>query len=130
MPHPPKGKTMTIAWTPSRWPLSREAPIVWDLTLPGQAEKTSIAAAPSFLHSGDSQTITYTGIDFSTVSSVKFENATPLTFKVSATDPKSMNVFVPTAVTKEPGHKELIAATKDKKGKAGQIVLPLDVFKQ
>jgi hypothetical protein len=130
MPHPPKGKTMTLAWTPARWPLSREAPIVWDLTLPGQADKTPITATPSFLHSGDSQTITYTGSDFSAVTSVKFENSVSLTFKLSLDDPKSMDVFVPTAVTKEPGHKELIATAKDKKGKTSQIVLPLDVFKQ
>jgi len=130
LPHPPKGKTMTIAWTPGRWPLSQEPPMVWDLTLPGQTDKTSITASPAFLHSGDSQTITYTGSDFSAVNSVKFEGSSSLTFKVSAADPKSMDVFVPTAVTKEPGHKELIATTKDKKGKTSQIVLPLDVFKQ
>jgi hypothetical protein len=130
LPRAPKGKTITIAWTPSHWPLSREAPIVWDLTLPGQEANSSIAASPSFVYSGDSRTVTYSGVDFSSVQSVKFEGSTALTFKVAADDPKSMAVTVPSAVTKEPGHKELVAATKDKKGKTGQIVLPLDVFKQ
>ena len=41
-----------------------------------------------------------------------------------------MDVFVPSAITKDAGHKELIAITKDKKGKVGQLVLPIDIFKR
>ena len=130
MPRAPKGKTITIAWTPNQWPLSQEGPIVWDLTLPGQLVKTSIAATPSFINTGDSRTVTYTGADFSLVRSVGFENVNNLSFKVSADNPSSMEVVIPSAVTKDPGHKELTAITKDAKGKTGQLVLPIDVFKQ
>jgi hypothetical protein len=81
------------------------------------------------LNEGDSQNVTYTGSDFSTVRSVSFERSTPLTFKVSPDNPSSMDVFIPSSITKVTGHKELIATTKDKKGKAGQLILPLDVLK-
>ncbi len=131
LPHTPKGKTLTIAWkpTPNFWPLSQESPIVWDLTLPGQETKASIAAAPSHLSTGDSRTVTFSGADFSTVAGVSFENS-PLVFKVSSDDPTSMDVVIPSGVTKDAGHKELIATTKDKKGQTGQVKLPIEVFKQ
>ena len=128
--HAPKGRTLTLAWTPAKWPLSQEGPIVWDLTLPGQAAAPLIAAIPAYVYAGDSMTVTYTGSDFSNVRSVGFENSKALSFKVSAGDPHSMEVLIPTAVTGEAGHKELIAVTRDKKGKAGQLVLPIDVFKR
>ena len=130
LPRAPKGKTVTIAWTPSQGPLSQEAPIVWDLTLPGQESTPTIRPTPPFLYAGDSRTVTYTGSDFSTVQLVRFEIATSLPFKVSPDDPTSMDVFVPSAITKDAGHKELIAITKDKKGKVGQLVLPIDIFKR
>jgi hypothetical protein len=130
LPHAPKGKTLTLAWSPGRWPLSQEGPIVWDLTLPGQAAAPSIGATPAYVYAGDSMTVTYTGADFSNVKSVGFENSKALSFKVSAGDPHSMDVLIPTAVTGEAGHKELIAVTRDKKGRAGQLVLPIDVFKR
>ncbi len=130
LPSNPIGKTITIAWSPSHWPLNKEAPIAWDLTLPGSEPPAVVAPSPSFLYAGDSRTVTYTGVDFSNVQRVAFEGATSLPFKPSTDNPQSMDVVVTTAVTKEPGHKELIATTRDSKGKLSKIVLPLEIFKR
>ncbi len=130
LPWTPTGKTITLAWSPSHWPLNKEAPLAWDLTLPGKEPPAVIAPSPSFLYAGDSRTVTYTGVDFSNVQSVAFEGATSLPFKPSSDNPQSMDVVVTTSVTKEPGHKELIATTRDSKGKLGKIVLPIEIFKR
>ena len=130
LPYTPAGKSITLAWSPSHWPLNKEAPIAWDLTLPGKEPPAVVAASPSFLYAGDSRTVTYTGVDFSNVQSVAFEGATSLPFKPSADNPQSMDVVVTSAVTKEPGHKELIATTRDSKGKVSKVVLPIEIFKR
>ncbi len=130
LPKAPKGKTITISWTPSRWPLSQEAPIVWDLTIPGKEVTPSITVAPAFLYSGDSQAVKYSGVDFSTVQSVSFEGSLALPFVIGPDDPTTLSVSIPTAVTKEAGHKEFVATTKDAKGKLGHLVLPIDIFKR
>ena len=130
LPKQPKGKSITVSWTPSQWPFSQEGPIVWDLTLPTKDPPPAITAAPAFLYSGDSQSVKYNGSDFSTVQSVTFDGTLALTFKVPQDDPSSISISIPTAVTKAAGHKEFIAVTKDAKGHAGQIVLPLDIFKR
>ena len=130
LPFAPKGKTITLSWVPSRWPLSREAPIVWDLALPTDEAAPEVMRTPSLLFAGDSRTVTFSGVDFSHVKKVTFETKTLLGFKKSPDDPKSMDVFVPTSVTKEAGHKELIAVTEDKHGKIGRVVLPIDIEKR
>ncbi len=130
LPCTPTGKTITIAWSPSHWPLNKEAPIAWDLALPGKEPAATIAPSPTFLYAGDSRTVTYTGADFSNVQSVGFEGATSLPFKVSSDNPQSMDVVVTTAVTKEAGHKELIATARDSKGKLSKVVLPIEIFKR
>ena len=129
LPQAPKGKTITIAWTPSHWPLSRDAPIVWDLTVPVKDQPPTVTPTPSFLYAGDSRTVTYSGVDFSNVKSIRFEGLAGLAFKISPDDPKSMDVVIPTYITKEAGHKELVAATKDPKGKTDQLILPIEIFR-
>jgi hypothetical protein len=43
-------------------------------------------------------------------------------------DPKKLAVPISVAITKTPGHKELLANTVDQKGKAGKTILPLDIY--
>lgn len=126
----PKGKTITVAWNPTDWPLKNEAPIVWDLALPTDEPAPSIVSTPAFVYAGDSRSVTFSGADLSTVQSISFESVPRLTFNVSADDPKSIDVLLPTSITREPGHKELIAIAKDKKGKKSTLILPIDVFRR
>jgi len=100
----------------------------WELPIP-KADSTKIVASPAFLRVGDSETVSFSGRDFSTFSaktdSVKFEDqAVALAAKYNP-DSKSLEVIISTKVTSQAGHKEL---TLTMGGKAYQ--LSIDVFKQ
>lgn len=125
----PKGKSVKLVWHPSRdYTSVSPLPVSWDLALSAPEQGAKPAPSPSFLYRGDSQTVTFTGTDFSTVVDVKFENAVlSLPTPPSA---KKLDVQIPVAVTSVPGHKELVADTVDKNGKKGTIVLSIDVLRR
>jgi hypothetical protein len=87
-----------------------------------------VTGKPAVLYETDSQAVSFTGADFSKVTSVMFET-TKLDL-VGAPTKAKLVVQVTSVVTAKYGHKELIAqAGVDDKGKPKTITLPLDVVK-
>jgi hypothetical protein len=117
-----------------RW--AKDSPssaVEWALTLPSTTPSRA-AASPSFLRIGDSQTVSFTGgslCPMKNAYTVWFEK-TQLPNPTCSTDNTSLQVVVPTAVTKLIGHKEL--ALKDFAGNpvqpAAAATLTIDVVKQ
>ena len=132
----PQGKQIKLQWDPQNstfataYAADARFPILWDLSVPitpktgGGGPPTS----PAYLYTGDSETVTFSGMDFSHVVDVKFEG-TPLTLAEKPT-PSNLKVQVSQSVTQKPGHKEFIADTVDPKTqKAGKpISVSIDVF--
>jgi hypothetical protein len=109
--------------------------VEWDLPVPKSDKAASITATPAFLRVSDSRAVTFQGDKISSVdeTSVMFDStAPPIKAKLSAdpTTPDSMilTVYVTTAVTKTPGHKELTVNIKGS-SPAQTLQLPIDVFK-
>lgn len=131
--HVPKGKKLKIAWSPeSDGFASSGLPVVWDLDVPtDSSDKAKITATPAFLYTGDSETVTFKG-DFTglNITDVEFEGTVLLKPDSGSQyiDPKKLAVPISVAITKTPGHKELVANTVDQKGKAGKTILPLDIY--
>lgn len=123
----PKGKSVKLVWQPtSDYASASVLPVAWDLSVSAPEQAAKPSPSPSFVYRGDSQTVTFTGVDFSSVVDVKFES-TVLTL-ASPPTAKKLEVQIPVSVTTIPGHKELVADTLDKSGKKGTIVLSIDVF--
>jgi hypothetical protein len=109
--------------------------VEWDLPVPKSDKAASITATPAFLKVSDSRAVTFQGDKISSVdeTSVMFDStAPPIKAKLSAdpTTPGSMilTVYVTTAVTKTPGHKELTVNIKGS-SPTQTLQLPIDVFK-
>jgi hypothetical protein len=109
--------------------------VEWDLPVPKSDKAASITATPAFLRVSDSRAVTFQGDKISSVdeTSVMFDStAPPIKAKLSAnpTTPGSMilTVYVTTAVTKTPGHKELTVNIKGS-SPTQTLQLPIDVFK-
>ncbi|WP_125486725.1 hypothetical protein [Edaphobacter aggregans] len=96
----------------------------WDISLKKQdADSTSgkITATPSQLSKGDSLSVVFKGQDFTSISTVTFENI-PLT--ILAKDKTSLTVLVSTQVTASAGSKTLIATPSTGK----PVLLPITVY--
>ena len=109
--------------------------VEWDLPVPKSDKAASITATPAFLKVSDSRAVTFQGDKISSVdeTSVMFDStAPPIKAKLSPdpTTPGSMilTVYVTTAVTKTPGHKELTVNIKGS-SPTQTLQLPIDVFK-
>jgi hypothetical protein len=100
--------------------------VEWDLALPKADEAAKPTPSPAYLRVGDSGIVTFSGVDPSTVTTVTFEDQPPLQKQAGAAS-KSLDVFITTAVTKLPGHKELVATVQ---GAAKPLMLPIDVLRQ
>lgn len=109
--------------------------VEWDLPVPKPDKAPSIIATPAFLRVSDSRAVTFQGDKISSVdeSSVVFDSTSPpIRAKLSA-DPSTPNamiltVYVTTAITKTPGHKELTVNVKGS-SPTQTLQLPIDVFK-
>jgi hypothetical protein len=99
--------------------------VVWDLPVP-KADAAEGAIAAVQVHRGDSAKVTFKGNDLDKVDEVDFETIKGLAKKYDANS-KSLAVFLTTAITKTPGHKELTATGAKLGGKTLQ--LPVDVLK-
>ncbi|HZQ20479.1 MAG TPA: hypothetical protein VFA90_17430 [Terriglobales bacterium] len=131
--HIPKAKKLSIAWSPKADSFASSGlPVVWDLDVPSEdSQKAKIIASPAFLYTGDSETVTFKG-DFTglNITDVEFEGTILLKPDPGSQyiDPKKLAVPISVAITKTPGHKELVANTLDQKGKSGRTILPLDIY--
>ena len=112
-----------------------DSSVEWDLPVPKSDKAPSVTATPAFLRVSDSRAVTFQGDKISSVdeNSVIFDSAVPpLKAKLSAdpTTPNSMilTVYVTTAVTKTPGHKELTVNIKGS-SPTQTLQLPIDVFR-
>ncbi len=109
------GQDVRFAWRPDprSFYTPGALPIAWDLALPA-GPACAPAPDPPFLAEGDSRTITFTGCDFSAVTSVSFEATTLLNLKAQPTGTRTdLKVPIPLSVTGALGHKDLIAHTAD-----------------
>jgi hypothetical protein len=111
-----------------------EYSVEWDLPMPKSDKTPSVTATPAFLRVSDSAPVTFQGDKISTVdyTTVMFDGSTHVNAKLSPdpTTPTSMilTVYIPTAVTKTPGHKELTVNVKGS-SPVQTIQLPIDVFR-
>lgn len=119
---PPKGDTLKLNARVENG-LAQLAVVTWDLDLP-QEKTSAITSNPSILHKGDSQTVTFSGADFSKVTSLQFEN---ITLKPDKADDSSIKFVIPSVITSRTGIKQFVAQTTDIKGKPKQILLKIEV---
>jgi hypothetical protein len=112
-----------------------EYSVEWDLTLPKSDKTADVTASPAILRVSDSRAVVFTGDKIPTAdpSSVKFDGNVPLN---ATLDPKAktLTVYVTTAVTKTPGHKELTVnvpktPADNTTKQTVQLPLPFDVYK-
>jgi hypothetical protein len=110
-----------------------DSSVEWDLPVPKSAP--SITATPAVLRVSDSRAVTFQGDKISSVdeTSVMFDSTAPLLKAKLSADPATPNsmiltVYVTTAVTKTPGHKELTVNIKGS-SPTQTLQLPIDVFK-
>ncbi len=101
--------------------------VEWDLPVP-EGSKEKATTSPTYLHVGDSETVSFGGGDYSAFSSqtdtVKFEDQS-LTATYNGKS-KTLDVFLSSKVTAIAGHKELIVTMKGKK----PLSLSIDVFRR
>ena len=108
-------------------------PVEWDLTLP-KSETTPVTANPAFLRVGSSAQVVFSGGALATalgVVSVDYEQDCAVIFNPSdGFKAYKLTVRVPTCVTKLPGHKDFHANITGNDGKAADVVLGVEVFKE
>jgi len=88
-----------------------------------------VVASPAGLRVSDSLAVTFKGdkLKNADVSSVRFDGTVVLQAKL---DGSELTVYVTSAVTKTPGHKELTVVDKSAKSDKDKLIsLPLDVYK-
>ncbi len=111
-----------------------EYSVEWDLPVPKPEKTPSVTATPAFLRVSDSASVTFQGDKISTVDdqTVMFDGSLHVNAKLDTdpTTPTSMTltVYIPTAVTKTPGHKELTVNIKGS-SPTKTLQLPIDVYK-
>jgi len=111
-----------------------EYSVEWDLPVPKPEKTPSVTATPAFLRVSDSASVSFQGDKISTVDdqTVMFDSSIHVNAKLDAdpTTPNSMilTVYIPTAVTKTPGHKELTVNIKGS-SPTKTLQLPIDVYK-
>jgi hypothetical protein len=122
-----KAKTIRFRLSDSQSPALPR--VEWDLPLP-KSEEAKPAPSPAFLRVGDSQTVSFSGVDLSTASGidVKFEKLTLEKSYKPAT--KTLEVVVTTDVTQKAGRKELTLTVTKQDGTTATQKLPVDVVKQ
>lgn len=110
-------------------------PIVeWDLTLPKDTESKS-AASPTFLRVGDSQTVSFSGTDWSKCNTatipISYDGVPNLIGTINQ-QTKALDVLMPTYITGHAGHKEMTASctSSDNNNKKIQVKLSIDVLKE
>jgi hypothetical protein len=115
-------KTIGFGWVPKNVAQqTANLPLIWVFNMPKSEPTSKAQPSPPFLYVGDSQTVTFTGGELGSITSVVFESLTPLQ-KVYDPKSKSLAISVPTAITQKPGHKELIGKTS-----GDDVILPIDV---
>ena len=115
LPKAPAEKTVKIA-------TGGGGKVAWDLEVPNAPiQSAEITSDPPFLYKGDSETVTFSGADFSNVTDVRFDGETEI--KHPKHDANTLQIIVPSSITRDPGRKEFVAITNK-----GRIVLKLDVF--
>jgi hypothetical protein len=119
-------------------PLSNlgEYNVEWDLALPKPDKTVDVTATPATLRVSDSRAVVFEGDQIANVdkTTVRFYGDTLQTLVADFLDPndkKKLTVYVTTAVTKTPGHKELSVDIPPAKpgGTKKTIQLPIDVYK-
>jgi hypothetical protein len=122
-----KAKTIRFRLSDSQSPALPR--VEWDLPLP-KSEEAKPEPSPGFLRVGDSQTVSFSGVDLSTASGidVKFEKLTLEKSYKPAT--KTLEVVVTTDVTQKAGRKELTLTVTKQDGTTATQKLPVDVVKQ
>jgi hypothetical protein len=116
-------KTLQILWSNAN-----QTPAEWDIAVTDTSQKSKISADPGLLYVSDSQAVTFTGMDFSKVTSVSYEGK--LLQLPSLPTKTKIVVQVTTAVTGKFGHKELLANLVDGNGKPATVALPIDVVQR
>jgi len=97
--------------------------VVWELPIPKDStDSTGIVAIQ--MHRGDGGLITFKGTSFKTTPTVTFDG-NALDVYVDPTKKAQIGVFVPSALTKNGGHKELKATEA---GSTKVTMLPIDVL--
>jgi hypothetical protein len=122
-----KAKAIRFRLSGMRSPLQ---PLVeWDLPLP-KSEEAKAVASPGFLRVGDSQTVSFSGVDLSAASAidVKFEKV--LLEKNYKPATKTLDVVVTTDITQKAGRKELSLTVTKPDGTTATQKLAVDVVKQ
>ena len=113
--------------------IGSDFPIVeWDLTLPEHAESKS-SASPTFLRVGDSETVSFSGTDWSkcntTTIPITYDGVANLAGTINQQS-KALDVLVPTSITVHAGHKEMTASCTSSDNKKIQVKLSIDVLKE
>jgi len=120
-------------WNPVLYHDSHDsgAEVEWDLALPKDEEAKAVAS-PSFMRVGDSQTVSFSGTDWSKcvgAVSISFDGVQKFTGTLNQ-QTKALDILIPTYVTGFAGHKELTATCTGSDGKPINTKLAVDVLKQ